>query len=254
MLNHIRQGEGEPVVLLHGLFGGSRYWKSLMAFLSDEFEVIALDLPGFARSADVSVPNNVSEYGSAVLTFLESLGLESFNILGHSLGGAIAQQMAIEYPNRIDRLVAYATKPALLDEDRFESFEKTMERVLTSDIDDVVRAQAANWLEAGTDTPNFALCLDASQGVTSKSAAACLQAIRGWDVRDRLYEVKIPVLIVSGDRDSSVSLETLIDEKQAFSNGQLSILPGCAHMAHLESPACFNLTVGEFLKDTNSNN
>jgi 2-hydroxy-6-oxonona-2,4-dienedioate hydrolase len=247
MLNYQRKGAGQTVVLLHGLFGSCRYWSFLADHLSPTYDVISLDLPGFGDSSTVPVPKNVAGYGAIVFDFLQSLGIESFSILGHSLGGAIAQQMSLDYPHEIEKMVAYATKPAVLDEDRFESFEKTLDRILNSDIDDVVKSQATNWFDAGADAQHFQLCLDAAKGVTSVSAGECVQAIRGWDARDQLDKLEMPVLIVSGDRDRSVSLETLVGEKQAIKNAQLSILPGCGHMAHLESPQVFNQVIHEFL-------
>jgi 2-hydroxy-6-oxonona-2,4-dienedioate hydrolase len=253
VLNHQRQGAGQTVVLLHGLFGSCRYWSFLVDYLSPTYDVVSLDLPGFGDSSTVPVPKNVAGYGAVVFEFLQSLGIESFSVLGHSLGGAIAQQMSLDYPDEINKMVAYATKPAVLDEDRFESFEKTLDRILNSDIDDVVKSQAANWFDAGADAQHFQLCLDAAQGVTSASAGACVQAIRGWDVRDQLDKLEMPVLIVSGDRDRSVSLETLVGEKQAIKNAQLSILPGCGHMAHLESPQVFNQVIHEFISAPKKN-
>jgi pimeloyl-ACP methyl ester carboxylesterase len=252
LLNYLRKGAGEPVVLLHGLFGSAKYWDSLIDHLSPSFDLIAIDLPGFGGSGKISVPNDVSGYGATVMALLQSLNVSSFNILGHSLGGAIAQQMSLDYPESVIRLVAYATKPAVLDEDRFETFEKTMERVLNTDITDVVKSQAANWFDAGTDSLNYDLCIKTSLGVSSESAGACLQAIRGWDVWELLDKLNLPVLVISGDRDQSVSLETLIRQKQAFPNAQLAILPGCAHIAHLENSELFNHVVGDFLFDKRS--
>lgn len=239
MLHYFREGTGHPLVLIHGLFGGSGYFKDLAVHLGDKFDVIGVDLPGFAGSADIPVPDSVGGYGAAVMALLDSLKLGSFHLVGYSLGGAVAQQMALDHPDRIDRLVAYATKPAVLDEDRFETFEATLERVLNSDVTEVVKAQVSKWFDAGMDAPDFNLCIDASRGVTSASASACLQAVRGWDIRDRMHELKMPVLIVSGDRDRSVSLEVLMVEKKAIENSQLCILPGCGHISHLESPELF---------------
>ncbi len=113
MLHYFREGTGHPLVLIHGLFGGSGYFKDLAAHLGDKFDVIAVDLPGFAGSADIPVPDSVSGYGAAVMALLDSLKLGSFHLVGYSLGGAVAQQMALDHPDRIDRLVAYATKPAV---------------------------------------------------------------------------------------------------------------------------------------------
>lgn len=246
-LNFIREGAGQPIVLLHGLFGGAEYWQPLIDRFKDRFDLLAVDLPGFAGSSRVPQPADIEGYGQAVFEFLDRQGLERVTLIGHSLGGAIAQQMALDRPYRIERLVNYATKSAAVDDGRFEPFDATVARLTESDIEIVAGMQIATWFAEGRSAEGYALCCRASVGVTQSTAINALSAIRGWDVRHRLADLRIPVLIISGDRDRSVSLEELTFQKRHIEQSNLCILPSCGHIAHLEMPEPFHAVLRQFL-------
>jgi 2-hydroxy-6-oxonona-2,4-dienedioate hydrolase len=123
-----------------------------------------------------------------------------------------------------------------------------------SDVDDMMFSAStilSHWIYrhhgVNVTMPSYEWCYDAATGVTTETAAASLKAIHGWDIRDRLSELQMPVLVVSGDRDRSVPLETPVFQKQTIRNSQLCIIPGCAHIPHLENPDMFNMALKEFL-------
>ncbi len=246
-LSFIREGAGDSIVLLHGLFGGTGYWQPLINRFKDCFDLLAVGLPGFAGSSRVPQPASIEGYGQAIFDFLDRQKLERFTLVGHSLGGAIGQQMALDRPHRIERLVNYATKSSAVDDGRFETFNATVARLTETDIESVARMQIATWFVEGRDVEGSGLCCGASVGVTQSTAINALSAIRGWDVHNRLVELKMPVLIISGDRDRSVSVEEFVFQNRQIEQSQLCILPGCAHIAHLEMPEPFHVVLRQFL-------
>jgi pimeloyl-ACP methyl ester carboxylesterase len=106
-----RAGTGPALVLVHGYLGGSEQWSAEMRALSSNLDVVALDLPGFGRSKHLPAPDQISGYAEAVLDALDGLGIQRFHLLGHSMGGMVVQDMVRLAPERVDRLVLYATGP-----------------------------------------------------------------------------------------------------------------------------------------------
>jgi pimeloyl-ACP methyl ester carboxylesterase len=108
-----RAGAGEAVVLVHGYLGGSRQWAAEIDHLSTHFDVVAVDLAGYGEARDRVAPTDMAAHAHAVLATLGALGIDRFHLLGHSMGGMVAQQMVVEAPRRVDRL-ATVRQPTLV--------------------------------------------------------------------------------------------------------------------------------------------
>ena len=104
-------GAGRPLVLLHGLGGSSKSWARQLEALSDERRVIAWDCPGYGESADYpgGAPKS-QDFAKALLTALDAVDVGDFDLVGHSMGGAVAPWAARLAPMRVGRLVLSATK------------------------------------------------------------------------------------------------------------------------------------------------
>ena len=129
MLNYRRFGSGKTVVLQHGFVGGGEYFAPLSANLAQNYDVIATDLPGFAGSAHIPVPDTIAEIATALVDTVTGLGVERFSLLGHSLGSVTALQAALDYPERIENLILYGSTPSGALPDRFETWEDTISRI-----------------------------------------------------------------------------------------------------------------------------
>ena len=111
-LYYEEQGQGvEAVLLLHGWGFDARVWQSLAALLRQHYRVILVDLPGFGRSKSVVMPDTMSELAHMVLPLLS----EAHYLIGWSLGGLLAQHMALYYPNRVGRVLSIASSPRFLE-------------------------------------------------------------------------------------------------------------------------------------------
>jgi pimeloyl-ACP methyl ester carboxylesterase len=231
----------------HGFLGGGGYFAPQMAALSHGYDIIAPDLPGFAGSRDEPVAVSIEELSRAQVNLLDAIGIGKFHLLGHSMGGMVALQTALDHPSRVKKLVLYATNSSGNLPGRFETFEETCAKVMQFGVDAVAADVTATWFHAREAAPMYRFCLDAGAGAREAAVLASLRAFSSWDVEDRLRNLKMPVLVIAGDKDRSYNLEGLLRLSAAISNADLCILPGCAHCAHLEQADLFNAAVGRFL-------
>src|SRR5262245_19257700 len=249
-LAHVRRGRGPPLVLVHGFLGGIAEWEDLTDHLAPSFEVIALDLPGFSGSADVPAPATMAGYAGLVVGLLDALGIARCALLGHSMGAMIAQQLALDHRDRIERLVLYGAASTGRLPGRFETFETTIERFERIGIAQGSEPIIASWFVAGRDHPAFAMYRRMAHVARTDAAIAALLAVAAWQVTERLGEIDMPTLVIGGDRDRSTEPTEQFRLWRALPRGQLCILPGCAHAAHLEEPAIFRQLLLRFLSGT----
>ena len=102
-------GTGFPLVLVHGFLGSSAMWSPQKDFLSKYYRLIAPALPGFGESSNIKSLDSINAMAKSVLKILEKKKIKKFNLMGHSMGGMIAQEMAIKSGDKINKLICYAT-------------------------------------------------------------------------------------------------------------------------------------------------
>ena len=247
MQNYRRAGTGPTVVLQHGFLGGSGYWLPQIQYLCPRFDVIAPDLPGFASSARMAAPDSIDGFVSALIGLLDELGVGTFSLVGHSMGGSIAQQTALDHPDRLERVVFYGASSIGEIPGRFETIADSIEKLQEDDIDKTAVRFAKSWFLHGDDAPAFDFCLQAGRGATVDGATSALTAVRNWSSDDRLHEITTPALVICGDGDRGTPPQRSMRLFEGLPNARLAILPGAAHNLHLERPEFFNQVVGDFL-------
>jgi 2-hydroxy-6-oxonona-2,4-dienedioate hydrolase len=252
VLSYRRHGSGPVLVMQHGFMGGGGYWLPQLAAFASEYDVIAPDLPGFAGSRDELVETSIEGHARAVVHLLDALAIPRFHLIGHSMGGMIAQQIALDSPERVSRLVLYGTTSSGHLPDRFESLAETIGRLEQEPAQRSADRIAATWFADGEASPYYPLCVEAGRGTGKQAAIAALTAIGRWDVTPRLKEIDLPSLVICGDRDRSISSEQAYLLSRLIKNSHLCIVPGCAHCAHLEAPELFNHVVRAFLSKSTS--
>lgn len=247
MLRYHRHGSGPALVLQHGFLGGAGYWAPQIEALCESFDVIAPDLAGFAGSAGEPVRASIRGHAEALIELLDALGIERFHLMGHSMGGMVAQQVALDWPRRVDRLLLYGTASKGFLDDRFESLDESIERIKRLGTEACAAHIAKTWLVDGDASAHYPLCLESARGASRTAAIAALGAIRRWSVSERLHELKLPTLVLCGDHDRSVAIRHALDLQRAIQNAELCILPGSAHCAHLDARDLFTEAVRRFL-------
>jgi pimeloyl-ACP methyl ester carboxylesterase len=248
MLNYRRFGTGPTVVLQHGYAGGGGYWSVLAAHLAANFDVIATDMPAFAGSADEPVPDSIPGIAESLLDTLTQLSVNKFMLLGHSLGSMTALQVALDHPERIEKLVLYGSSATTDLPHRFETFDETIDRIESESIEVTTARIAATWFVEGENHPLYEYTKLAGAGASKDGAIRLMRGFAGWNVKDRLGEISMPTLVICGDSDVSTHPDCSYELWHGIPRAQLCVLPNCAHNAHLELSEAFNPIISRFLR------
>ena len=241
------EGNGFPLVLVHGFLGSSKMWKPQIDFFKHHFRVITPDLPGFGRSNKAKSHNSIQSIANLLLDCLEKKKIDKFNLLGHSMGGMIVQEMAKKSGGKISKLVCYSTGPRGEMPGRFETVDQSRENIKKNGLEVTAKNIAQTWFVLGEKAKYFDLCLEAGKQTSIEAADNALIAIKDWDGVKNLQDIKNNTLIIWGDKDKSYNLNQVQTLEKNISDSNLVIFKGCAHNVHLEQPDQFNHTIKDFL-------
>lgn len=246
-LSYSRAGAGRPLVLVHGYLAGSAIWAAQVDRFAPHRDVICPDLAGFGKSAGLTAPDSIAGHARGVLDLLDRLGVRSFDLLGHSMGGMVVQDMTRLAPDRVGRLVLYGTGPQGDMPGRFETIAQSRAALRRDGIAATARRIAATWFRAGEDAAGFALCHALGQKVSLQTALDSLTAWQGWDGRAALSAMASPTLVLWGSRDRSYDWTQPHALWRGIPGADLAVVPGAAHCVHLEKPALFDALVADFI-------
>lgn len=246
-MNCICKGQGPALVLQHGFMSGSDYWQQQIEALSDMFTVIAPNLPGFGLNAHIDSPASISGYIDAIMEDLDALGFERFSLVGHSMGGMIAQEIALRHSRRIDRLILYCTGPLGELPGRFESISESRSHIENGGLESTRERTVASWFLHRENDPNYPAALTLARLAKKQAVLAGLSAMEQWQSVDRLHKLDVQTLVLWADRDRTYPWSQVECLWKSISNSSLAVLPGSAHNLHLEQAALFNNVVRTFL-------
>ncbi|MDC0435999.1 alpha/beta hydrolase [Candidatus Pelagibacter sp.] len=241
-------GGGTPFVLVHGFLGSSNMWSPQIDFFKNDFRVIAPALPGFGKSNKVNSCNSIECMAEAILISLEKKKIKNFNLLGHSMGGMIVQEIAKLAGDKILKLICYGTGPRGNIPGRFETIEQSREKLKIDGLEVTAHRIAKTWFIEENKSKYFYLCDEASKQTSMEATDNGLIAMKNWNGVENLKNIKNETLIIWGDQDKAYNFNQIKTLNDNISNSDLKIIKGCSHNVHLEKPEEFNLTVSEFLK------
>ncbi len=233
-------------MLVHGYLGGSAQWQDQIAAFRGSHDVIAPDLPGFGGSNGLPGPARIAEFAGAMMDCLAGLGVRRFTLMGHSMGGMIAQEIAARHADRLDGLVLYGTGPLGLMPDRFEPIETSMARLEADGVAATADRISATWFRDGAAAPGHALASALGHQASPEAARNALAAMRDWDGRGALAEMRLRCRIIWGDQDRSYRWPQVASLWAGIADAELAVIPGASHAAHLEKPALFNALLRDF--------
>ena len=261
-----RGGQGEVVLLIHGLAGSSRSWRAVQPGLAGANDVIAPDLLGHGESAKPMGDYSLGAFASGLRDLLAVLEVPSATIVGHSFGGGVAMQLAYQHPELCDRLVLVGSGGLgrevswLLRLVTLPAAEHVMPlvfpRMVADRGDDLGRVLA----RVGIKLPRIGeMWRSYSSLAGAEDRKAFVRTIRGViepggqtvSALDRLYLAShLPTLIVWGERDGIIPITHAYAAHDAIPGSQLVILEGVGHFPHVEAPDRFIEVLGEFLEST----
>ena len=241
-------GSGTPLVLVHGFLGSSEMWNPQIKFFKENFRVIAPALPGFGKSKTMNSCDSIECMAKSILFFLEKKEIENFNLLGHSMGGMIVQEMAKIAGEKILKLICYGTGPRGNMPGRFETINQSRKKLKINGLKDTAYRIAKTWFIEEEKAKYFYLCEEAGKQTSIEAADNGLVAMKNWDGVKNLQNIKNETLIVWGDQDKAYNFNQVETLNDNIPNSNLKIIKGCSHNVHLEKPDEFNTVVSEFLK------
>jgi len=241
-------GEGYPLVLVHGYLGSSEMWKFQKDYLKNYFRVIAPALPGFGESYKVKSLNSINTMANIILECVQKKKINKFNLMGHSMGGMIVQEIAKIAGDKVNKLICFATGSIGNIPDRFESLDVSIKRLREEGIKETVKRIPPKWFVNGNKAKNYYLCENAVKKTSEETADNALNAMKNWNVLDNLKNIKNETLIIWGDKDVSYNFDQVETLNKNIPNSRLEIFKGCCHNVHLEEPEKFNKAVKTFLE------
>lgn len=227
----------EPILFfIHGAGGTHRIWERQMEFFKD---AVAIDLPGHDVGAG---KRTIDEYVEEVKKFCDERGLKNIVMVGHSMGGAIAQKFAIDHPECLRAIILVCTGAKLrvnpIIFDRIErNYEEAVELITELFFSDKATS------ESKTKTAEEMRKIGAE--VTHGDFEACDK----FNVMDRLNEIKLPALIVCAGEDRLTPVKYSEYLNTNISNSRLETIADAGHMVMQEKPDEFNQTLEEFVKE-----
>ena len=241
-------GSGATLVLVHGFLGSSDMWGPQIEFFKDDFRVIVPALPGFGKSSAVNPCDSIESMAKVILNLLEKKEIKNFNLLGHSMGGMIVQEIAKIAGEKILKLICYGTGPRGNIPGRFETIDESREKLKINGLDVTAHRIAKTWFIEGDKSKYFYLCDEAGKQTSLEAADKGLVAMKNWNGIENLKNIKNETLIVWGDQDKAYNFNQVETLNNNIPNSDLNIIKGCSHNVHLEKPEDFNRVVEKFLK------
>jgi pimeloyl-ACP methyl ester carboxylesterase len=260
-VNYVDIGEGDlpPVIFVHGLGGCWQNWLENIPRLAQERRCLALDLPGFAGSEMPREKITISGYGDTVVAFGRALRIdEPVDLIGNSMGGFIAAEIGINHADFTRRIVLCSAAGISITNLKRRPV-LTSARVTAAVTNAVVAQREAMVKRPGLRHLILAyvfrhpsrvdadLAYQFTSGTGSPGFLPGLDALTDYDFRDRLENVKVPVLLVWGREDNLVPVEDADEFERRIPNARKVILEDTGHVPMLERPQTFNDLVVEFL-------
>jgi len=265
VLNTYELGAGPPLVFVHGLSGSWTNWLEQLPVLARAHRVLAFDLPGFGRSPMPAQRITISGCARLLDSLLDRRGIDAAAIVGNSMGGCVATELAIAFPQRVERLVLVSavgvSTHAPRGGDRLLALMRRYERILASAGGRVaaaaevlarrgrLREATLGIFVAHPGRLPAPLAAEMLRGAGKPGFVQGLEAVFEYDFRERLTEIVCPTLIVWGAGDRLVSVSDADVFAELIPSSRKIVFADTGHMAMLERPAAFNALLEEFLEE-----
>lgn len=236
------KGTGPALVFIHGAMGTNTNWKYQIRVFSESYRVYALDLPGHGRSDSIPTEISIDTFAELVSEVITQLGMETPVVCGHSMGGAIGLQLALDGPNPLGALVLVGSgaklgvHPEILSNMRTK-FRETIDQIYNK------------WAFAqNSDRSLIETLKQQVLEIKASIAVADWEACDSFNCRSRLDELQLPTLMIVGAEDKLTPVwysEFLLDR---IPGSTLEKVTNAGHYVMVEQPMQFNRVLSSFLE------
>ncbi len=238
-----RSGRGEPLLLIQGMSGTHLSWgEPFLSRLEADFDCVVFDNRGIGNSAEVTEPFTIADLAADAITVMDAAGLDTAHVLGISMGGMTAQQLALAAPERLRTLTLGCTYPGGEGSSLIapEDAGPLLEAMASGDLERVFRAAYEVNLSPGfrADASTYDAFAAMARALPARQATVQLQiqAIGGHDTQARLAEIAAPTLVIHGTEDKMIPVANGELIASLIPGAKLEILDGVGHMFWWEQP------------------
>jgi len=248
-------GQGDPLLMIKGLGHSAKLWLCQVPYLSRYFRTIIYDSRGVGRSDKPVVPYSIADEGAEAVGLLDFLGIERAHVLGVSRGGYVAQEIAIGFPERVDKLVLLVTSCG--GPEYLAATQEIWARVL--DVTGLTRAEIYRQGVRYSTTPEF---FDQQPELVDRLVSLRMEdpqplhafklqfdSASAFDARDRARHIRAPTLVIGGRQDQIVPLAFVRHLAAQIPGARLQVVDKAGHLAFIEQSDTVNRAVKAFLEE-----
>ncbi|WP_342642654.1 alpha/beta fold hydrolase [Rhodoligotrophos ferricapiens] len=252
-VGYIRAGHGEPLVLIHGVGMNAAVWQPQIERLADEFDVIAVDMLGHGASSLPPDPASLSDFAAPILALLDHLGIERANLIGHSMGALVAQELALTAPERVNRLISlnavFRRSP-----EQAKAVLARAEGAAPAQDPDALAATLSRWFGNPVPLPLVESAALAGRALREVDPEGYLRTYRLFARADgahgeRLCELAMPALFMTGQHDPNSTPAMSAAMARLAPQGRCVIISGERHMMTMTAPDRVTAEIKAFLRD-----
>jgi len=248
------EGQGEPVLFLHGLGSSTLDWEYQRPYFAKNYQVISVDIRGHGQSDKVKSAYSIALFADDIAKFIKSsaIAAKKVNIVGISMGGMIALQLAIDHPEVVKSIVvanSVASFKLKTLADKYQYFKRQMvvKFIGMHKMGEIIASRLFPDEKFAEVRKIFA---DRWATNDKNSYLNSMNAIKNWSVENRLEQIQCPCLILTGDKDyGPISQKELLAKR--IKNAQLKIIQNSRHASPVDQKEKFNSIVEQFLKELN---
>lgn len=236
-----------PLVFLNALGTDLQMWEPQLPPVTDRFRVVRYDSRGHGRSDALTGPYTLDLLGRDLLALLDAHGIERAHLCGLSLGGMVAQWVAIYHPERVQRIVLANTAARIGGEASWTERIQAVSAGGMGAVSDVVvdRFLSASFRDSHPEVTRWIVSM--VEATPAQGYVAACAALRDADLRPLVGQIRAPTLIISGALDQSTPPEQSRELQAALIDSRLLILDQAAHLSNLERAEAFNAALVAFL-------
>jgi pimeloyl-ACP methyl ester carboxylesterase len=233
---YIDEGEGKPIVLLHGFCGGSGYWEHVIPALSTDYRVIAPDLPGHGQSSPLKGKSTIENIADQMKNLLDQLSLSEVTMFGHSLGGYITLAFAEKYGGQLNGYSLIHSTAFPDSEEAKKGRQANIEKVNQSGIYSLIDGLVPKLFSPENKDENYVgTAMEIGYSTSAEGAIDALHAMKDRPDRNRVLETsEVPVLLIAGEQDQIIPSEKTFSVSKA--NIKHSLIKDSGHMSMYENP------------------